>query len=159
MEEALRHARRAPTISVAINGALAVVKLVTGMVGNSYALVADAIESLGDIFASAIVWGGLVIAAKPADENHPYGHGKAEPLAALAVALMLVGAAAVIGTEAVREIRTPHHAPAPYTLFVLLVVIIIKETMYRYEVRVARKANSTAVLVDAWHHRSDALTS
>ncbi len=159
MDEALRHARRAPTISVAINGALAVVKLVTGMVGNSYALVADAIESLGDIFASAIVWGGLVIAARPADENHPYGHGKAEPLAALAVALMLVGAAVVIATAAVKEIHTSHHAPAPYTLVVLIVVIIIKETMYRYEVRVGRKANSTAVIVDAWHHRSDALTS
>lgn len=159
MNEAFRHARRAPTISVAINGALAVVKLVTGMVGHSYALVADAIESLGDIFASAIVWGGLVLASKPADENHPYGHGKAEPLASLAVALMLIAAAVLIGYDAISEIRTPHQAPAPYTLVVLIIVVIVKESMYRYEMRVGRKAGSTAVIVDAWHHRSDALTS
>jgi len=159
MDEAFRKAQRAPTVSVAVNGALAVIKLVTGTVGHSYALIADAIESLGDIFASAIVWGGLVIANRPADENHPYGHGKAEPLAALAVALMLVGAAAVIGIDAVRQIRTPQTTPAPYTLVVLIAVIVIKEAMYRYESRAGRKAESTAVLVDAWHHRSDALTS
>jgi cation diffusion facilitator family transporter len=159
MDEAYRHARRAPTISLAINGALAVVKLVTGLVGQSYALVADAIESLGDVFASVIVWGGLVIASKPADENHPYGHGKAEPLASLVVALMLIAAAVLIGSDAINEIRSPQNAPAPYTLVVLIVVVIIKESMCRYELRVGQKAGSTAVMVDAWHHRSDALTS
>ncbi len=146
-------------VSLALNGGLAVVKLITGVVGNSYALIADAIESLGDVLSSAIVWGGLVIAARPADENHPYGHGKAEPLAALAVALMLIGAAGVIAVQAAIGIRTPHVTPAPYTLVVLLAVVVIKETMFRYESRVAKSIESTAIGVDAWHHRSDAITS
>ncbi len=146
-------------ISIALNGSLALIKLVTGIAGHSQALIADAIESLGDIFSSAIVWGGLTIASRPADENHPYGHGKAEPLAALAVAVMLIGAAAVIAVQAVGGIRAPHESPAAYTLVVLLVVVVIKESMYRYESRTARRIGSTAVIVDAWHHRSDALTS
>ena len=135
------------------------VKLVCGLVGNSYALVADAIESLGDVVSSAVVWGGLVIASRPADENHPYGHGKAEPLAALAVAGLLIAAAAMIAVQAVQEIRTPHGSPAGFTLIVLLAVVVIKETMYRYESHTGRQIGSTAVIVDAWHHRSDALTS
>ena len=159
MDDRLAPGYRASTISVGLNGALAVVKLVCGIAGNSYALIADAIESLGDIFSSAIVWSGLVIASRPADANHPYGHGKAEPLAALLVALLLVAAAATIATQAVHEIRMPHHAPATYTLFVLLGVVAVKETMFRYEARAARKSGSTAVMVDAWHHRSDAITS
>jgi cation diffusion facilitator family transporter len=138
---------------------LALVKLVTGIVGNSTALIADAIESLGDVVSSGIVWGGLVIASKPADEDHPYGHGKAEPLAALAVAVMLIGAAAVIVIQAIGGIQDPQESPASYTLVVLLGVIVIKESMYRYEVRAARRTDSTAIFVDAWHHRSDAITS
>ncbi|MEK7710498.1 MAG: cation diffusion facilitator family transporter, partial [Planctomycetota bacterium] len=132
MEDRLSIGTRASSISLAVNGGLALVKLVAGIAGNSYALIADAIESLGDIISSAIVWGGLVIAARPADSDHPYGHGKAEPLAALAVSLMLLGAAATIAVQAVQEIRTPHHAPASYTLIVLLAVVAIKETMFRY---------------------------
>lgn len=159
MDDRLAPGHRASTVSLGLNGSLAVVKLVCGIAGNSYALVADAIESMGDIFSSAIVWSGLVIASRPADANHPYGHGKAEPLAALFVALMLAAAAAMIATLAIHEIRTPHSTPATYTLFVLLGVVAIKETMYRYEARAARKSGSTAVLVDAWHHRSDAITS
>ena len=144
---------------MALNGSLALVKLVTGIAGHSQALIADAIESFGDIFSSAIVWGGLTIASRPADEDHPYGHGKAEPLAALAIALMLIGAAAVIAVQAIDGIRGPSESPAAYTLAVLLVVIVVKEKMYRYEARTARRIGSTAVIVDAWHHRSDALTS
>ncbi len=151
--------RQVSTVSLALNGALSVVKLVCGLVGNSYALVADAIESLGDVVSSAVVWGGLVIASRPADENHPYGHGKAEPLAALAVAGLLIAAAAMIAVQAVQEIRTPHGSPAGFTLIVLLAVVVIKETMYRYESHTGRQIGSTAVIVDAWHHRSDALTS
>ena len=150
---------RTSTISIALNGGLALVKLVTGFVGHSYALIADAVESLGDIFSSAIVWGGIAIASRPADEDHPYGHGKAEPLAALAVALMLIGAAVGIAIQAVREIQTPHRSPAGYTLVVLIAVVAIKETMYRYASKVAKRIGSTVVGVDAWHHRSDALTS
>lgn len=159
MNDSLSHGRRATVVSVVVNGVLALVKLVAGILGHSYALIADAIESLGDIFGAAIVWGGLTIAAKPADENHPYGHGKAEPLAALAVALMLVGAGIGIAINAIREIHLPHHAPASYTLVVLIAVVVIKEAMYRYESATARRIRSTAISVDAWHHRGDALTS
>jgi cation diffusion facilitator family transporter len=151
--------RRVSGISLAINGGLSVVKLVTGVVGNSYALIADAIESLGDVLSSVIVWSGFVIASKPPDENHPYGHGKAEPLAALAVSGMLVGAAGLIAYQAAQGIRQPHDLPAPYTLIVLLVVVVIKEVMYRYEWAVAKSIESTAIAADAWHHRSDAITS
>jgi len=159
VEDRLSIGTRASSISLAVNGGLALIKLVAGIAGNSYALIADAIESLGDIISSAIVWGGLVIASRPADRDHPYGHGKAEPLAALAVALMLLGAAATIALQAVGEIRTPHHAPASYTLIVLLAVVAIKETMFRYQSRTGRSIDSTAITVDAWHHRSDAITS
>ena len=137
-----KQGRRVSGISLAINGALSVVKLVTGVVGNSYALIADAIESLGDVLSSVIVWSGFVIASKPPDKKHPYGHGKAEPLAALAVSAMLVGAAALIAFQAAAGIRQPHDLPAPYTLIVLLVVVGIKETMYRYEWAVAKSIDS-----------------
>ena len=159
MHDRLSQGRRVSALSLGVNGGLAVVKLVTGIIGHSYALIADAVESLGDVFSSAIVMSGLVIASRPADENHPYGHGKAEPLAALAVAAMLVGAAVAIATQAVREIQTPHEAPAGYTLVVLLIVIVIKEWMYRYESRTGERIGSMVITVDAWHHRSDALTS
>lgn len=152
-------AMRAAIGSVAVSAALAVVKLVTGVLGNSYALIADAIESLADVFAAAVVWAGLRVARRPADKEHPYGHGKAEPLAALVVAFMLLGAAIGIAIEAVREIRTPHHAPAAYTLWVLISVVIVKELVFRLLQRVARRAGSAAVELDAWHHRGDALTS
>lgn len=151
--------QRAAVVSLAVNTALAVVKLAGGLLGHSYALVADAIESLGDIFSAAIVRAGLVIAARPPDEDHPYGHGKAEPLAALAVALLLVGSAAFISYHAVVEIVSPHQAPAPFTLGILLVVILLKESVYRHLSRVGADVGSTALSADAWHHRGDALTS
>ncbi len=159
MDDRFQQAQRVSKISLALNGGLALVKLVTGMVGQSYALIADAVESMGDIFSSAIVWSGVAIASRPADADHPYGHGKAEPLAALAVAGMLIAAAVGIALQAVHEITDPGPSPAPYTLLVLIGVIAIKESMYRYESRIAREVGSTAVDVDAWHHRSDALTS
>jgi cation diffusion facilitator family transporter len=157
--ESLAEGHRASTVSLALNGALSIVKLTVGIVGNSFALVADAIESIGDVLSSAIVLGGLTIAARPADETHPYGHGKAEPLAALAVAFLLVAAAAVIAYQAIQGIITPHSPPAWYTLVVLLGVVVLKEGMYQYESGAGRRIGSTAVEVDAWHHRSDALTS
>ncbi|MCO6435647.1 MAG: cation transporter [Phycisphaerae bacterium] len=150
---------RVSRLSVAFNGALALIKLAAGVLGHSAALVADSVESLADIFSSAIVWGGLVLAAKPADDDHPYGHGKAEPLAALAVAIMLLLAAVGIGLGAVREILLPGVVPAWYTLVVLIGVIALKEIFYRYQVGVGKRIGSVAVRADAWHHRSDALTS
>jgi len=141
------------------NAVLVLVKLIAGIVGNANALVADAVESSADIFSSLIVWMGLSVAARPADENHPYGHGKAEPLAAAVVSLMLLGAAVGIAIMSIREIRTPHQLPAPFTLFVAAGVIIVKELLHRRVARVGRETGSTAITADAWHHRSDAISS
>lgn len=142
-----------------MNTVLALVKFVAGILGNSYALVADAVESTSDILSSAIVWGGLRIASREADDDFPFGYGKAESLAAAIVALMLLAASIGITIEAVREIRTPHHAPAPFTLVVLVAVVVVKETLFRRVFRVGHEEDSTAVKADAWHHRSDAITS
>lgn len=151
---------RSTLFGVVINASLAAIKGITGMVGNSYALVADAIESLLDIFHGAIVISGLTIAAAAPDENHPYGHGKAEPLAAGVAAIGILGAAIGIAVESVRQILAEDPPPpAPYTLGVLVVVILIKELLFRYVYKVAEEVESTAVKTDAWHHRSDALTS
>ena len=138
---------------------LAAVKIFTGIIGNSYALIADGIESLTDIFTSSIVLTGLYYAAKPADEDHPYGHGKAEPFAGIAVSFGIFIAAMIIVVQSVYEIITPHHAPAPFTLIVLILVIISKETLFRFVIKVGTTVNSIAVKSDAWHHRSDAITS
>jgi cation diffusion facilitator family transporter len=150
---------RAAQTGMIINAALAAIKLVAGVVGNTYALVADAVESGADVLASLLVWGGLAVAAQPADEDHPYGHGKAEALAAAAVSVMLLGAAAGIATEAVREIRTPHNVPAPWTLAVLVGVVAVKAMLSRRVHAVGDETGSTAVKADAQHHLSDALTS
>lgn len=141
------------------NAALALVKLVAGVVGNSYALVADAIESSADIFSSLIVWGGLRIASRDADDDYPFGYGKAETVASATVSLMLIGAAIGIAVEAFREIRTPHHAPAPWTLIVLVGVVLLKTFLGRTIGSVGEEVGSTAVKADAWHHFSDAITS
>lgn len=150
---------RAAQAGLLVNIVLVLVKLISGIIGNSYALIADAIESSTDIFSSLIVWGGLEVASKPADETHPYGHGKAESLAAAAVAVMLLGAAISIAVVAVREIITPHHAPMPFTLFVVAGVVIVKEILFRTVFKVGAEIESTSVKTDAWHHRSDAITS
>jgi cation diffusion facilitator family transporter len=142
-----------------VNAVLVLVKLIAGIVGHANALVADAIESSADIFSSMIVWMGLSIASRPADEDHPYGHGKAEPLAAAVVSLMLIGASIGIAIMAIREIVTPHHLPAPFTLFVAAGVIVIKEMLYQRVSRVGREVGSTVIAADAWHHRADAVTS
>ncbi len=141
------------------NIALAAAKLVAGLVGHSYALVADAVESMADIVGSAVIWAGLQYAQRPADEDHPYGHGRAESLAALAVAGLVFAAGLGIATKAIDEIVTPHHAPAPWTLGVLIVVVVTKYTLGFMARRAARKAGSTAGQVDAAHHDTDALTS
>lgn len=150
---------RSAQVGILVNATLAITKLVAGVVGNSYALVADAVESTADIFSSLIVWGGLHVASREPDEAYPFGYGRAETLAGAVVAIMLVGASIGIAIEAVAEIRTPHHAPAPWTLLVLVVVVIIKWALSRRVRSVAAAIGSTAVHVDAWHHQSDAITS
>jgi cation diffusion facilitator family transporter len=144
---------------VLLNVALAAAKLIAGLIGHSYALVADAVESAADSLGSIIVWGGLSYASRPPDEEHPFGHGKAEPLAAAVVALMLVGAAIGIALTAIRAIRSPNPVPAAWTLLVLIGVVLIKWLYARRVSAVAHAIGSTAVRVDAWHHLSDAVTS
>jgi cation diffusion facilitator family transporter len=155
LERGLRVARA----GLLINVGLVAVKLVSGLAGRSYALVADAVESLLDVVSSLVVWGGLRITARPADEDYPYGYGKAEALATVIVALLLVGAAILIAAAAIREIRTPHHMPAPFTLAVVPAVVLIKEGWFRRVLRVGEQTGSGVVQADAWHHRSDAITS
>jgi cation diffusion facilitator family transporter len=142
-----------------VNAVLAGCKLLAGIFGNTYALIADAVESTADIFSSLVVWGGLSVASRNPDEDYPFGYGKAESLAAGVVAIMLIGAAAGIAFEAIREIRTPHHTPAAWTLIVLVLVFIIKYVLFRRTSAIGADAGSTAVQADAWHHLSDAFTS
>ncbi len=142
-----------------VNVVLAAAKIVAGLVGNSYVLIADGIESALDIAGSAVIWGGLKFASRPPDATHPYGHGKAEPLAAGIVAIGVIIAAIGLAIQSVREIFLPHHGPAPFTLVVLIVVIVVKEFLYRSVIRLGKNVESTAVQTDAWHHRADAFTS
>jgi cation diffusion facilitator family transporter len=150
---------RIAKLALFVNALLAGGKIATGILGNSYVLVADGIESTADIFSSVVVWGGLRVSVLPADENHPFGHGKAEPVAGIIVSMILLAAALLIAVQSVHEILTPHHPPAWYTLPVLVVVVLVKETMFRVAFRAGRSLESTALKGDAWHHRSDALTS
>ena len=150
---------RSAQAAILVNAALAATKLVAGIVGHTYALVADAIESTADIFSSTIVWGGLRVASREPDDAYPFGYGKAEPLAAAVVSLMLLGAAVSIAVEAIGEIRTPHHSPAPWTLAVLVAVVLVKWTLSRRVRAIGAETGSVAVKADAWHHMSDALTS
>ncbi|MDR1054411.1 MAG: cation diffusion facilitator family transporter [Prevotellaceae bacterium] len=145
--------------SILSNFCLAMVKAIVGIIGNSFALIADAIESTADIFSSIIVWAGLKISLKPADKSHPYGHGKIEPLATFIVVAFLITAAVVIAIHAIKNISTPHKMPAPYTLIVLTGVVIVKELAYVFINKRSKQIKSSSLKADAWHHRSDALTS
>ena len=150
---------RATIFAILASTGLAAVKIIGGLSGHSYALIADGIESLIDVVSSLVVWGSLKIAASPPTHRHPYGFGKVEPLAALVVAAVLLIAACGLAVQSVREIVTPHHAPAPFTLIILVGVVVVKEAMYRRLLRTGESIRSQAMQVDAWHHRSDALTS
>ena len=155
----LLRGKRAARAGIFTNALLAAFKLIAGVLGNSYALIADAIESSADVVSSTIVLGGLQVAGREPDDQYPFGYGKAETLAGAVVALMLLAAAAAIAIQAVREIRTPHHTPAWWTLVVLVVVMIVKTLLSRRVAGVGAEIGSTAVRTDAWHHFSDALTS
>jgi cation diffusion facilitator family transporter len=150
---------RATFLGLAVNTVLTAAKFTAGILGHSHALVADAVESLADIFSSLIVWRGLVVAAEPPDKDHPYGHGKAEPIATAVVASVLLLAAGWIIFQSVHEIFRPHSSPAPFTLVTLLVIIVIKESMFHFVHGEGISVESSAVRADAWHHRSDAITS
>ena len=150
---------KATYLSIAGNSLLTIIKWLAGYFGNSYALIADAIESTTDIFSSLLVLIGLKYSNRPADKNHPYGHGRLEPLITFMVVAFLVTSATIIAYESISNMGTRHDSPKLFTLFVLAPIIIWKEISYRLVLRRAKQANSTALKADAWHHRSDAITS
>jgi cation diffusion facilitator family transporter len=150
---------KATYFSIIGNTSLAIIKGFAGFFGNSYALIADAIESTADIFASFLVLFGIKYSNKPADENHPYGHGRAEPLITFLVVGFLITSATIIAYESVINIRTPHELPKPWTLLVLGAIIIWKEYSFRVVLKRSIQTNSSSLRADAWHHRSDAITS
>jgi cation diffusion facilitator family transporter len=145
--------------SIIGNTCLAIIKGLAGLFGNSYALIADAIESTTDIFSSLLVLFGLKYAKRPADKNHPYGHGKIEPLITFLVVAFLVTSATIIAYESIQNIQTPHKTPKPWTLFVLGSIILWKEISFRFVMKKSKETNSSSLKADAWHHRSDAITS
>ena len=155
----LKRSLRVTFIGLGVNVLLATTKLLAGIFGRSHALIADAVESMADVFSSIIVWRGVVLAEEPPDEEHPYGHGKAEPLAAAVVSTMLLLAAGWIAVSALRAVAEPHPPPKPFTLIVLVAVIIVKEILFRFALHEAVSVESSAIKTDAWHHRSDAITS
>ena len=150
---------RTTYFSIVANTALALIKGAAGFFGNSYALIADAIESTTDIFASLLVLLGFTYAKRPADDNHPYGHGKIEPLITFMVVAFLVTSATIIAYKSIQHIQSPHKVPEPWTLLVLGGIIIWKEISYRIVLRKSKAIHSTSLRADAWHHRSDAITS
>jgi cation diffusion facilitator family transporter len=150
---------KATYFSIIGNTCLAIIKGLAGIFGNSYALIADAIESTTDIFASFLVLFGIKYSNRPADKNHPYGHGRAEPLITFIVVGFLVISATIIAHESVLNIRTPHELPKSWTLYVLGAIIIWKEYSFRLVIRRSIETNSSSLKADAWHHRSDAITS
>ena len=150
---------RTTYFSIVGNASLAIIKGLAGFFGNSYALIADAIESTADIFSSFLVLFGLKYANRPADKNHPYGHGRAEPLITFLVVGFLITSATIIAYESIKNIGTPHELPKIWTLFVLIPLIIWKEISFQLVIRKAKETNSSSLKADAWHHRSDAITS
>lgn len=150
---------RAVALSMAFNAVLAAIKVTTGVIGHSYALIADGIESVNDLFVSLMVLVGLKVAEKPADANHPYGHGRAEQLAALLSAFSLLAAGGTIAYHSIHNILHRHTSPEWFTLPVLVLVVLVKEGLSRYALRKSDETTSTALKGDAWHHRADAITS
>lgn len=152
-------ALRTSIFSIVGNFLLACIKFVAGVLGNSYALIADAIESSVDVFSSILVWVGLKYSTKPPDENHPYGHGRYEIFSTFLVIGFLLVSATIIAYQSIQNIQTPHEGPKIFTLYVLTAIILFKEFSYRYVIRKSKETNSSSLKADAWHHRSDAITS
>jgi cation diffusion facilitator family transporter len=159
MARAFMRGERVTLIGMCISIVLATVKIGGGLLGQSHALIADGVESLLDVFGSSLVLGSLRYASRPPDSKHPYGHGKAEALAALVTASALVLVSLAIAIQSIHEIHEPRALPAPFTLIVLVLVVVVKEVLGRFLLREGRDLGSRAVETDAWHHRSDALTS
>ena len=154
-----QQAIKATWFSILGNTVLAAIKWLTGYFGNSFALIADAIESTTDILSSILVLVGIKYSSKPADANHPYGHGRAETLVTFIVVGFLIVSATIIARDSIANIGVPHELPEPYTLWVLGAIIVWKEISYRWVMRKSKETGSSALKADAWHHRSDAITS
>lgn len=163
MEQAKRspsaEAIRTTQLGIIISIILIFVKGISGHLGQSYALIADATESGADVISSGLLWIALIYAQRPPDKGHPYGHGKAEPVAAILIGFFMLAAAGWIAYHSISFINTPHDLPKRYTLVVLLIVIATKEILFRYIHSAGKRINSQAVIADAYHHRSDAITS
>ncbi len=148
---------RAAVLGLLVNLSLGIVKLVGGIVGNSFALIADAVNSIGDVVTTAVVLFALRVAQRPADAEHPYGHTRAEGIAASNVALLVIISALMVGWEAIRRTTVQHAIPPIWTLWIAGANILIKEVLYQYNVRVGKRTGSSAIIANAWDHRSDAL--
>lgn len=159
MRDGVRRGVRSARLGLVVNASLVAIKISAGLLGSSWALVADGVESATDVFASLVVWRGISISGRSADERFHFGYGKAETLAAAIVSMMLLAAAAGIAIQSVRGLFRPHEGPAAFTLAVLVGVVVIKETLFRRVRVVGGEVGSRALETDAWHHRSDALTS
>jgi len=158
-EKNLQTGARIVLLGLIVNVVLASAKILAGIFGNAYVLIADGIESALDIGGSIVIWGGLKFAARPPDATHPYGHGKAEPIAAAAVSVIVLAAALGLAKQSVDGLFHPHPAPVAFTLLVLIAAVIAKEVLFRYVIHFGREIESTAVKTDAWHHRFDAIVS
>lgn len=154
-----KRAQHTIILSLIGNLLLAIIKFTTGVIGNSFALIADSIESAGDVFSSLIIYMGLRISAKPSDEDHPFGHGKVEPVISFLVVLFLITSAGFIAFQAIRNLQSPQEMPKSYTLYVLFGIILYKEAFYQFVRKKSKETSSTSLKADAWHHRSDAITS
>lgn len=159
MRPVYQQATRAAIVGVVANLGLGVIKLVGGLVGQSFALIADAVNSLGDVVTSLVVLFALRVAQRPADAEHPYGHTRAEAIAGSNLALLVIVSALLVGWEAVQRLTVPHDLPPVWTLWIAAANVVIKEGLYRYKVNVGRKTGSSALIANAWDHRSDAFCS
>ena len=159
MKSDSQKAKSAAWLSLTVNLFMAIIKGLAGIFGNSAALMADATESISDLFSSLLVIAGLKYAQRPADDNHPYGHGKIEALVTFGITSLLIGSAVIIGLRSIESLQEENPVPEGFTLYVLLFVIAVKEGFYRYQKRQGEKTGSSSLIADAWHHRSDALSS
>jgi cation diffusion facilitator family transporter len=150
---------QAAALGLAVNLALGAAKLAGGLIADSFALLSDAVNSLGDSLTSLVVLLALWVAQKPADEEHPYGHTRAEAVAASNVALIVMLSALWVGWQALRHFSAPNDVPPLWTLVLAGGNVVIKEALYRYKVGVGRRTGSSAIIANAWDHRSDAFCS
>ncbi|MBM3999988.1 MAG: cation transporter [Planctomycetes bacterium] len=157
--EPYREVARAAALGLAVNAVLAAVKLAGGWIGHSFALIADAVNSLGDVVTTVVVLVALRMAQLPPDAEHPYGHTRAEAIAATNVALLIVLSAFALGWESVSRLSVPHETPPVWTLWIAGANVVVKECLYRYKARVGRRTGSASIVANAWDHRSDAFCS